>query len=113
MLICLEDWGEEIAKSPDALEDDLRSQASGVDGADIQFFPGERRGDCGVMCAGTQGVGGRCIAAGTILGIANRDATFPMRQTVSEGNQIRIGSSELLSHRFDSAADALEGIPSC
>src|SRR6266852_9665156 len=113
LLIRSEYWCEEIAKSPDALEDYRRSQVSGVNGASIQFFPAERRGDCWVSSAGTQGVGGRGVATDAVLSRVNCDAPSPVRRTLSDGNQIRIGASKLLPHRFDPAADALEGIASC
>ena len=106
----MEDWCEEIAKSPDALEYDLRSRVSGVNGAAIQFFPSERYGDRRVRRAGTQGVGGRRVAADIVLCSVNRDATSPVGRTGSQGNQLRVRCGELSSYRFDPGADALEGI---
>src|SRR2546421_12865049 len=109
----MEDCCKEITSPLDALKDDLRSQVGRVNGAAIEFFPAERCGDGRVSAAGTQGVGGCRVAADTVLSRGNRNVTSAMGRTVSQGNQLRIRSSELLSHRFDPGADALVGIPSC
>src|SRR6266700_4473422 len=109
----MEDWCEEIAQSLDALEDNLGSQTCGVNVPGMQFFPGERCRDRGVRSAGTESVGGCGVAADAVLCRVNRHTTSLMRRTVSDGNQIWIGSGELLSNRFDPGAYALEGIPGC
>src|SRR6266550_138170 len=106
----MQDWCKEVTSPLDALKDDLRSQVSRVNVAAIQFFPAERCGDGRVSGAGTQGVGGGRVAADTVLSRVNRDVTSAMGRTMSQGNQLRIRSGELLPHRFDPGADALEGI---
>jgi len=113
VLILSSYWCEEIAKSLDALEYYLGGQIRGVNVTGIQFFPTERCGDCRVSSAGAQGVGRCCVATGAVLSRVNRDAPSPVRRTLSDGNQMRIGGSELLPHRFDPAAYAFEGVPGC
>src|SRR6266487_5744698 len=112
-MLGVEERCEEIAKSLDALEYNLGSQIRGVNVASIQFFPAEWRGYRRVRSAGTQGVGGCCVATDAVLCIVNRNTTSLMRRTISDGNQIWIGGSELLSYRFDPGAYAIEGMPGC
>ena len=104
---------EEITKLLDALEYHLGGQIRGVNLADIQFFPGERRGYRGMRSAGAQSVGGRRVATYAVLSRVNRDVLSPVCRTLSDGDQMRIGGSKLLPHHFDPTAYALEGIPSC
>ena len=110
-MIRIEYWREAIAQALDALEYYLRSQVSGANSASIQFIPADRCGDRRVRSAGTQGVGGRCVATYAVLSRVNRDAPSLVRRTLGDGNQIRIGGRELLPHRFDPAAYTLEVYP--
>jgi hypothetical protein len=80
VLIGVEDRGEEIAESPDALEHDLRRQVGGVKVTSIEFFPGEWGGDRGVSRSGTQRVGCCGVAANAVLRIINRDAASLVRR---------------------------------
>src|SRR5216684_3276919 len=113
VLISSEYCCETIAKSLDTIEYHLGGQICGANVTSIQFLPGERRGYRGMRSAGTQGVGGRCVATYAVLSRVNRDAPSQVRRALSDGDQIWIGGSELLPHRFDPAAYALEGIPNC
>ncbi len=110
VLVCLQDWREQIAQLPDTFEHRLRCQVRRVDGAGIQLCPGERCGDRRMNRVGTQRVGGRRVAPDAVLRVVNRHAISPVRSTAREGNQVGVARRELLSHGFDPGADALEGV---
>src|SRR5258708_37469845 len=58
----------------------------------------------------TQRVGGRRVASEAVLRVVHRYATSLVRRAGGESNQVGVARRELLSHRFDPGADALEGV---
>src|SRR5438034_11422633 len=101
VLISLQDWSEQVAYSTDPLEHHLRREGSRVNGASIQFFPGEGCGNRRVNWVSTQGIGCRSVASEAVLRIVHRHAASLVRRTVGEGNQVGIVRRELLPYRFD------------
>src|SRR6266700_4675725 len=110
VLISLQDWSEKVAHSTDPLKHHMRREGSRVNGASIQFFPGEGCRNRRMNWVSAQGIGCRSVASKAVLRIVNRHAASLVRRTMGEGNQVGIVRREQLSNRFDPSADAFEGV---